>query len=48
MKAKNRKQKGTRSLVVLGMVLTRKGGRMTDKRTKRGKSKDLWKKDAEQ
>ena len=31
------KQKGARSLVMLGMILTRKGGRMRDRRERRAK-----------
>jgi hypothetical protein len=41
MKApKNRTQKGARSLIVLGMILTRKGGTMKHKNAPRGGAKN--------
>ncbi len=39
-KLRKRKQKKPRDLIVLGMILTRKGGPMKDRREKRNKNKD--------
>jgi len=38
-KSRKRKQKKPRDLIVLGMILTRKGGPMRDRREKRNKDK---------
>ena len=40
MSRKNRKQKKARNLVVLGMLLSTKGGFMHDRRTERGGAKN--------
>lgn len=40
MKLKKRKPREPRDLVVLGMILTRKGGKMTDRRLRRQSSKE--------